>query len=318
MITSEHFAPKVSVAILTYNHRNFVAQAIDSALMQVTDFPVEIRIGDDCSTDGTQEILLKYKRRYPDQIFLNLRSTKGSGIAGRRNNMSNLASCRGRYVALLDGDDYWLDPEKLQQQSDFLDGHSRYSAIAHNSVRLDQDTGEILPTCMARTVGNLTEKAKDIRLEDSIVKRPFQTSSICLRRDLIDPLPAWFESLPAGDVGLFLMLANRGPIRFLPDCKAVYRVHSHSVMQQLSNEFPHWMAVNWTIALREFPGLQSRFNLAESERIYALSALGDRRYGGAALHALRMLFHHPIHFIQTAVSEARARLARFRSEKINR
>ena len=107
---------KVSVVITSYNHEKYISQAIESVLMQKVD-ELEIIIGDDCSTDRTPEILDKYKKRYPDKIVI-LKDDKNLGIT------KNLERCikrtTGRFVAICEGDDYWIDDEKLQKQVDFL------------------------------------------------------------------------------------------------------------------------------------------------------------------------------------------------------
>jgi len=126
--------PKVSVSILTYNQRNLIGKAIDSVLMQEVDFPYEIIIGDDCSSDGTQEILKDYQRRYPHIIQLVLHPRRYDDVPGRTNNITNLYACRGEYIAMLDGDDYWISEDKLQRQVDFLDENPEYVMTFHDAL----------------------------------------------------------------------------------------------------------------------------------------------------------------------------------------
>lgn len=130
-VNSWDIAPKVSVSIITYNHVNYIAQAIESVLKQQVDFTYEIIIGDDYSTDGTQKILQHYQKKYPDIIQLVLHPKRYEGVPGRLNNITNLYSCRGQYVALLDGDDYWISENKLQTQVDFLDQNPDYTLAFH-------------------------------------------------------------------------------------------------------------------------------------------------------------------------------------------
>jgi glycosyltransferase involved in cell wall biosynthesis len=107
---------KVSVLMITYNHEKFIAQAIDSILMQQTDFEYEIVVGDDFSKDRTRAILDNYKKKHPSKIKL-LFPDRNLGM--HRNFIQTLNSCQGQYVALLEGDDYWTSPYKLQKQVDF-------------------------------------------------------------------------------------------------------------------------------------------------------------------------------------------------------
>ena len=108
---------KVSVCMITYNHERFIAQAVESALMQETDFDYEIVIGEDCSTDGTRQVLLDLHDRHPDRIRLLLRE---KNIGASHNFVGTLEACRGEYVAFLDGDDYWTCPNKLQKQANSI------------------------------------------------------------------------------------------------------------------------------------------------------------------------------------------------------
>ena len=123
--------PAVSVSIITYNQRELIGRAIDSVLMQEVDFPYEIIIGDDCSDDGTQEMIEAYRRQHPDKIQLILHPRRYTDeVPGRTNNTTNLLNCRGKYTAMLDGDDYWTDAGKLQRQYDRLEAQARAEYVS--------------------------------------------------------------------------------------------------------------------------------------------------------------------------------------------
>ena len=122
-MTEQGDKPLVSVCIQTYQHAPYIRECIDSVLMQETNFPFEIILGEDDSTDGTREICIEYHNRHPDIIRLFLRSEKdkiyiNDEKTGRFNYIQNLKEAKGRYIALLDGDDYWISKNKLQQQAD--------------------------------------------------------------------------------------------------------------------------------------------------------------------------------------------------------
>jgi len=128
--------PKVSVSVATYNHEKYIGRALDSILMQKVNFEYEIVIGEDCSTDHTREIVLSYKDRYPEKIRLLLHESN----VGMLENLKQLVlECNGQYVAKLEGDDYWTDPQKLQKQVTFLDCHPDYVACAHNVHIVDEN-----------------------------------------------------------------------------------------------------------------------------------------------------------------------------------
>lgn len=122
--------PIVSVAVITYNMAEYLPQLLDSILVQEVSFPYEIIVDDDCSPDNTREILYRYEKQYPEHIVLSLR---GKNVGGSRNMFGVLRKCRGKYIAILEGDDYWDDPNKLQYQFDFMENHSQYVGMTCNS-----------------------------------------------------------------------------------------------------------------------------------------------------------------------------------------
>jgi glycosyltransferase involved in cell wall biosynthesis len=122
--------PKLSVAIITFNHAEFIAKALDSVLMQLTSFDYEIIVGDDCSTDGTREIIQTYQQRWPAKITTVFRE---KNVGMMRNFKETVEQCTGNYIALLEGDDYWTDLNKLQLQAEYLDGHPNCCALPPSS-----------------------------------------------------------------------------------------------------------------------------------------------------------------------------------------
>ena len=130
--------PKVSVVVMTYNHRRFIEQALDSVLSQRTTFAWELLISEDCSTDGTREVVIDYQRRHPVRIRLLLseRNLRSNAVVAR-----GINAARGQYVAMLDGDDYWIHDDKLQRQADFLgtQAQKRKAVFRADQTRLDED-----------------------------------------------------------------------------------------------------------------------------------------------------------------------------------
>lgn len=136
--------PLVSVALITYNHANFIRTAIESILMQKTDFYFELIIADDASTDGTTEIVFEYQKKYP-QIIKVLSTTVNLGM--HRNAFRLWKACRGKYIAFLEGDDFWSYDLKLQRQVDYLEIHKKAMATAHNVLCISE-SGDKLPNEM--------------------------------------------------------------------------------------------------------------------------------------------------------------------------
>lgn len=226
--------PKVSVSILTYNQAGIIGDAIDSVLMQDTDFDVEIRIGDDFSTDGTRSILETYRRRYPDRIFLNLQSDRSTGIVGRTNNLTNLRSCRGDYVAMLDGDDFWTDKNKLQIQANLLDTHPELSGTAHDAY-IANEAGVIDENWFfSEGLSSIHAGLEQATLADVLLLPAFQTSTFMFRRNALLPFPQWMDEVPAGDWAIFSIVASQGPIHIQRRPMSAYRRHAASIISKMT------------------------------------------------------------------------------------
>ena len=133
--------PKLSVILITYNHEKYIEKALDSVLSQVTDFPFEIVIGDDCSPDDTKNIIREYRDKYPDIIRI-VQREKNTGRP-TLNVYETTMKCRGDYLAYLEGDDYWTDSDKLQKQMDFLNEHPEYIACTHSHKMIDDNGNDI-------------------------------------------------------------------------------------------------------------------------------------------------------------------------------
>src|SRR5690606_11410501 len=123
----------LSIWCITYNHEKFIKQTLDGFLKQEIDASVEIVISDDASTDGTREILKQYAARFPEKIRLILHE---KNIGMMRNFTSTLHECKGKYIALCEGDDYWTDSKKLKKQYDFLISNPDFSICAHRVLYL--------------------------------------------------------------------------------------------------------------------------------------------------------------------------------------
>ena len=124
----------VSVLMITYNHENFIREAIEGVLMQKTDFPIELIIGEDCSTDGTRKIVMEYASKYPDIIRPLL---PDSNLGMMKNFIETMQAATGKYIALCEGDDYWTDPYKLQKQVDILNKLPDIISVTTNSSVCD-------------------------------------------------------------------------------------------------------------------------------------------------------------------------------------
>lgn len=210
--------PKVSVCMITYNHEKYIAQAIESVLMQKTNFDYELVIGEDCSTDKTKKVIIKYKNRYPDKIKA-IMNKKNLGMIP--NFIQNLRACSGQYIALLEGDDYWTSPHKLQRQVDFLDINQDYTISSHN-VYVIQEGSKSQPI---EWLG--IDCKTDSTLEDRLrYGSGGATCSLVFRRKSIIPLPKWFYTLPSGDWPLQVLCTSKGKMHYFSEVMGVYQTNT--------------------------------------------------------------------------------------------
>ena len=215
-LAGPHQSVKLSVAMITYNHERFIRQALESVLAQRVNFDYEIVVGEDCSADGTRAILMDFYRRYPERIVPLLHDRN---IGALRNFQATLAACRGQYLAIVEGDDYWTCEDKLQRQVNFLDQNLDY-AICFHRARIRDETAsgrvDVLPPCQAGTY----------TIEDLIAFNLITTCTVMYRWGSVGPLPDWFLNLKLGDWPLHILVARSGKIKLMDEVMAVYRMHS--------------------------------------------------------------------------------------------
>ena len=215
---------KVSVICMTYNHVNFIRQTLDGFIMQKTNFPFEVIIHDDASTDGTADIIREYAKKYPDIIKPVLQKENQWKLGKSIPHNYIYPKIKGEYVAVCDGDDYWTDPNKLQKQSDFLDKHPDYSICFHPvQVFFENNSKQeyIFP-------GHV----KKCNIETLMKANFIPNSAVMYRWCLIgkDTRKFWPDyPIYPGDWWLHLVHAKRGKIKFMPKIMARYRRHDGGV-----------------------------------------------------------------------------------------
>ena len=214
--------------VITYNHEHYIRTALDSIIEQQTTFPIEVVIGEDCSTDATRAILLEYQARYPALIRLLLHE---HNLGVSHNWETTVQACRGKYVALLEGDDYWTSPRKLQNQVDFLEARPDFSLCFHRT-RVEYDA-----VSLARTSPLVAVHAKtELTLDDVTREWSIATASVVFRRELMRELPGWVHDSLVVDLPVFALLASSGRVGYLPEEMAVYRVNVGGVTNTAKQE----------------------------------------------------------------------------------
>lgn len=211
--------PLVSILCITYNHKNYIRQCLDGFVMQKTNFDFIAYVGDDCSTDGTTEIVKEYEYKYPN-IIKGIYHSKNTNIIGNYFDVVN--ACKSKYVAVCEGDDYWIDEYKLQKQVDFLESNPDY-AICFHPVKVVYEgfdfekTNEIYPTQKMIKSGTTFE----LLLKTNFI----QTNSVMYRWEFNDKkIEEYFpKDILPGDFYLHLLHAKEGKIKMLIDVMSVYR-----------------------------------------------------------------------------------------------
>lgn len=209
----------VTIRCITYNHEPYIRQCLDGFVMQKTNFRFEAIVHDDASTDGTAAIIREYAEKYPDIIkpiyeTENQYSKKDGSLTRIMNEHTH-----GKYVAICEGDDYWIDTLKLQKQVDYMEAHPTCSMCFHNAFvfTTNKDGG-----ISARLFNDIQEQ-KDLSAEDVICDWKVPTASILYRKSKYVP-PKGLAKIYSGDYSLILCLFINGPVHYLNDSiMSVYR-----------------------------------------------------------------------------------------------
>lgn len=208
----------VSVCITAYNHGKYIAQALDSVFSQDVDFNYEVVVGEDCSPDNTRDILLTYKAKYPDKLKLLLHE---KNLGGRLNVITTLKNCTGKYIAMLDGDDYWIDNQKLKIQIEAMEKHPECHMSFHPAeARIDMaEHGKVI----ARHA-----HAEKIFTPSEVILGGggfSPTVGTIFRREVIGEVVGskLFRDVPVGDYFMQILGSLNGGALYIDRVMAVYR-----------------------------------------------------------------------------------------------
>ncbi len=217
----------ISISCLTYNHSRFLTKCLEGFISQITSFKFEIIIHDDASTDGTKEIIEQYQSKFPDVIFpqyqIENQYSKGVRVFMPK---YNFPRCRGKYIALCEGDDYWTDPYKLQKQVDFLEANSEYSLVFHKT-KAHQKGQLVEDNVIENRFDKVLDKSNILTTDLLRIGNFIHTCSVVFRRDKL-LIPKEMNFSPVGDYILFISLSQQGKIKRLEEEMAVYRKGSGS------------------------------------------------------------------------------------------
>lgn len=233
--------PMVSIVMITYNHEKFLSEAIEGAISQITDFPYELIIGEDCSSDNTRQIAIEYQTKYPHLIRI-LYSENNVGV--NRNYARTLFAARGIYIASCEGDDYWTDPSKLQTQVQFLNNNAEYVACYHDSAIIDENNLIVHSSV-------LEGKKNDYSPKDLQATKRLPTQTLCFK-NVIEEFPPEFYFVHGADAFVISLLGFHGGAKYLNGIKpSAYRQHSGGIwsgsgqnkqcLDVISNSY--WLAI---------------------------------------------------------------------------
>ncbi len=215
--TMNHELPQVSICCITYNHEPYIRACLEGVVMQKTTFPFEAVVHDDASTDQTATIIREYAAKYPSLIkpILQTENQYSKRTGAVREIMST--HLRGKYVAMCEGDDYWIDPLKLQRQVDYLEANPDCTMTFHNAFLIRQTENE-------RTVRLFTsfDSDRDLTLETAVSTWVVPTASMVMRRELFTP-PSWMPTFFGGDHIMILNALHHGRVHYLDTLSSVYR-----------------------------------------------------------------------------------------------
>lgn len=224
----------VSVIVITYNHEKFLDYAIESILNQETKFKIEVLIGNDCSTDNTKQVLEKYKNIENIIIY-----NRTKNLGANKNLVDLINRAEGKYIALLEGDDYWMDNLKLQKQVDYLEHHPECNSASHAHVKVNEYNEEI-------DEYRISNKELDFTLRDLQKKYwLYQTASLVFKNDRSLDFSEIAKLHPLiGDITLSCILLKNGKMHYFPEIMSAYRTVQHNnksasgeIKRNMKNEY---------------------------------------------------------------------------------
>lgn len=220
--------PLLSIVCLAYNHAPFIRETLEGFLQQETDFPIEVIVHDDASTDSTAAIICDYAARYP-HIIKPIYQQQNQYTLGIPFSTKLFARARGKYIAYCEGDDYWTDTRKLQTQVDFLENHRDYVMTYHDAFMFNSQG-------VVRTPHLTGKFRRDATARELMQGRPVSTLTVCFR-NLIQELPPELHNVEVLDICWWSLLGAYGKGKFIEDIRpAAYRVHEGGIFSMRSSK----------------------------------------------------------------------------------
>lgn len=211
----------VSINCITYNQEKYISKAIESFLMQKTKFSYEIFIHDDASTDNTANIIREYEKKYPDLIKAIYQKENQYSKGTRMFNIITQQAL-GKYIAFCEGDDYWTNPYKLQEQVDYMESHPECTLCVHNVKMVNTKEG-FIDNVMKANNGNRFFTSEEVISGGGEL---FGTNSMFCPTDVLKCIPEFYFRAPVGDYPIAIYLALKGKVYYIDKIMSAYRIGS--------------------------------------------------------------------------------------------
>ena len=243
--------PVVSIICHTYQQESFVSAALEGFISQETSFPFEIIVHDDASTDGTREIIKQYAKKYPNLINAIFQDTN-QFAQNRKPHTFTFPFASGEFVALCEGDDYWISPDKLERQVLNIRPNPEAAGCFHAANDLDEATGIERASRWAPP-----SKAKSYYLDDLLSKGNFfPTASLVFRKELIGDPAELLADVPHGDFAILAKLLMAGPMLYIDEAMSVYRRHAGGIHSSVWGPISTFRALKTRVNTANRLGLQ--------------------------------------------------------------
>lgn len=210
----------VSIVCIAYNHGKYIADAIEGFLMQKTDFSLEIVIHDDASTDDTAEIIMDYYEKHPDIIRPIIQKENQHSQGAEILSGIVFPELRGKYIAFCEGDDYWIDPDKLQKQVEYMEAHPECSVCFHGAYSVDSESRTIVSEIRSSDGDSIISPEEVIFAGGAA----FATNSLLFPRVLLENVTYFNMGTEVRDYPLAIYLALKGTVYYIDEIMSVYRV----------------------------------------------------------------------------------------------
>lgn len=264
--------PFVSIWMVTYNHEDYIVQAVESIMIQITSFDYKLFIGEDCSTDETRAICIDLKEKYPDKIELLLQNKNTGAYKNAEKVFKKCFESGAKYIALCEGDDYWTDSLKLEKQVDFLENNKSYSMVCTNAEIIDNHD-------FIKRKRFEFENSFDIDVKYLLKNNHITTCTVMANSSLLKLRKPAKINFP--DKHIWLTLLENGKCFYLNEITARYRMHDkgfYSVLKESSKSIKR--IEDYKIYRKEFPSLYKTitFQLYKYLLRGIISSLKNRNY----------------------------------------